>query len=871
MELYPYQVEPSAKLLGALNKYGHAINKSDMGTGKTICAAWIAAQMGRPTFGFCRSSLVPAWEKALREFGVDAQVRSLEKTRLGKDPLATRTMRKIRNLQSGKIKEVATFKFNLPKDTLCIWDEVQDCKSHSSLSSKLLAAAKPYTNLLNSASACETPLDMKSIGYILGLHNYTDFWRWAQRHGCSPGFFGGFEFDNDSRWIDKIQFDLRDVSARIRIEDLGKAFVKNLIVHKAYDLGARAAKLAKAIQGEVHAFREKYPGTGEELPVTLALRERQELEMLRLPVMLEILKECLDEGNSVLVFCNFTHSIQWLYNETKKYGAVTYDGNSSPKEKQKAIDAFQSGEARVFIANEQAGGTGLSLGDTSGTRPRTSLISPDFDARKVSQTIGRHRRADSKTDCRTFIIYAAGTIEERACDEAVRKLRQQSVFNDGERVVSQRECHAQSDSGNGKLPAPSERPASVYPDSSPILQRTERETPAVDSRAHSSITLDRKDNTMNMYKMTETDKLRGQIVLQKGKEDSPEYRAHARFSPSMMNYLELCPGYRSSNEKSFASERGTKLHDATERGDTRGLPPEESEAVQLCIDRVTEFVKPESKLFKEIRVNVLSQFGFLDAVVINHDEAFIFDYKYGTNKVPDAETNKQGWSYMLGVWDEFQSVRYVTVEFLMPFLGIIMSARFDREKDYKRVKLALQTIVARAEANIDRNPGDHCLYCSQKATCTALHTKVLTIAPRYDNLELPAQLHSSMITDPKQMALGLKLANIMEAWAKSFKQHATEMRLGGTEVPGYDLVERASTRKVTIPQVAWELLRDRFGVSPEEFSSCAEISWTNMEKLVASKSPRGGKEAAKEMLENALTDAGAMEQARPTHFLKKTK
>lgn len=119
-------------------------------------------------------------------------------------------------------------------------------------------------------------------------------------------------------------------------------------------------------------------------------------------------------------------------NRTKKYRL----GAQNAKERQKEIDRFQQGKSLYCFYTFKAGGVGLSLHHCdewtkekvrrkeSGyayeediikipTRPRITRITPVWSAIEAVQGVGRVPRLTSLSDTLQWLIYFAGTVEER--------------------------------------------------------------------------------------------------------------------------------------------------------------------------------------------------------------------------------------------------------------------------------------------------------------------------------------------------------------------------------------------------------------------------------------------------------------------------
>ena len=75
------------------------------------------------------------------------------------------------------------------------------------------------------------------------------------------------------------------------------------------------------------------------------------------------------------------------------------------------------------MANIAAGGTGLSLHDINGNRPRVSLICPTFNAKEYVQTLGRIFRNGAKSDSLQKVLVAADSVEETVMTSINSKLK----------------------------------------------------------------------------------------------------------------------------------------------------------------------------------------------------------------------------------------------------------------------------------------------------------------------------------------------------------------------------------------------------------------------------------------------------------------
>lgn len=165
--------------------------------------------------------------------------------------------------------------------------------------------------------------------------------------------------------------------------------------------------------------------------LTAILRARQEIELVKVPLFLEMIEEGLENGMSVVVFCNFTETIHALAERLNTQCIVNGEAKYE-KLRQQNIDNFQNDKERVILVNIAAGGAGLSLHDVTGNYPRLSIISPSYSAVLMRQSTGRVWRDSAKSKSIQKIVFVAKTVEEKVCESVNKKLANMDLLNDGD-------------------------------------------------------------------------------------------------------------------------------------------------------------------------------------------------------------------------------------------------------------------------------------------------------------------------------------------------------------------------------------------------------------------------------------------------------
>jgi superfamily II DNA or RNA helicase len=446
-KLLPYQRPHVVKLIKSLINNRTAFDASDTGTGKTYTSTAACKQLGYKPFIVCPKAVVRSWQRVLKAFNCEYYgisnyelIQSLKyyPPGLEVEHIADTTFEeyeaktvcdwivKVTTINPAKQSGLdVSFKWLLPPDAVFIFDEAHKCRNYETNNAQLILGAKRSTHLnpiiVLSATLADKPKHFGIFGYLFGLSQNERKHTWIKKLAAQKGTT---EFEA----LNQVMFP--KYGARMSIKQLGDQFPQNQVIANCYNM-----ENAAAIQQEYENIRvaveniKRKLGTEDNLLV-LMLRARQRIELLKVPTMVEMAVNHLEEGKSVVIFVCFTKTLETICSQLRTDCYIL--GGQSLFDREREIKRFQSDESRVIVVNIQAGGVGISLHDLNGNYPRVSIISPSWSATEIIQALGRIHRAGGKTPARQEIVFTAGTIEEVVCDRIGSKIQNIATLNDGD-------------------------------------------------------------------------------------------------------------------------------------------------------------------------------------------------------------------------------------------------------------------------------------------------------------------------------------------------------------------------------------------------------------------------------------------------------
>lgn len=408
-----------------------------------------------------------------------------------------------------------------------------------------------------------------------------------------------------------------------------------------------------------------------------------------------------------------------------------------------------------------------------------------------------------------------------------------------------------------------------------------------------------------------------------------EERVHHPYSPSTLQSLEACPCYKSRPSTHIRTIIGTISHKVTEtREDDNRLDDEDALAAAECLDfydkRVqlaqairhkaveekamdlwgTEVKEGESADAFEIAERTVPaiieltetylavdkiQFpdgvesttaGYVDRVIIAHNRTYaeLFDWKFGMWPVEKADNNLQGFSYALGLMREYPTLQSVRFWFKQPNTGEITHVLITRESIMEKY-FRIQVVVARArEARALMAKSDWsmanpmipvCNFCDHIGRCEKILPIALSVGKKFYPLEIPEHITPTMVQDPHNTSLAMRLSAVMAVWSKAFRSATTDrvIRRDADTPEGFVLTSRAD--RVVKDVDALRKIALKY-ITKKEYEALLskEPPFGTLEDAIKDTAPRGQKTAILEKFQAEITESGAVAKGDPYTFLR---
>jgi SWI/SNF-related matrix-associated actin-dependent regulator 1 of chromatin subfamily A len=358
--LLSHQVEAVQKLVEN-KKY---ILADDMGLGKTTSTIVAALESGaKKILIICPASLKINWQREIENYSDRSVYISEGKNFSQEHDFVIINYDIIKNFHD--VKKKSDSKILGANFDLVVVDEAHYIKNGQAQRTKLINDLVKKVDrlwLLTGTPMTSRPMDYFNLLSLVDSPVAKNWMAYAIRY-C-----GGYQFNAGGRKIWNVTGasnleELRDRTSGLTLRRL-KQDVLDLpdkIITPVY-LRLKS-KQYEEVMGDYYNWYEKNPDESKSLTVqfTKLTQVRQVIAEEKVTQTIELAENIIEQGKKVIIFCNFTNSLDRIIQHFGKT-AVRLDGSMSKPERQNSVDKFQEDDkVKVFVGNIKAAGVGITL------------------------------------------------------------------------------------------------------------------------------------------------------------------------------------------------------------------------------------------------------------------------------------------------------------------------------------------------------------------------------------------------------------------------------------------------------------------------------------------------------------------------------
>ena len=336
----------------------------DMGLGKTTSTIIAALESGsKKVLIICPATLKINWKREIENYSDKSIYIAESKNFSTEADFVIINYDIIKNFHDPKKKDdsqVLASKFDL-----VVIDEAHYIKNATAQRTKLINDIVKNTErlwLLTGTPMTSRPIDYFNLLSIIDSPVAKNWMAYAIRY-CS-----GYQFNVGGRKVWNVTGasnleELRDRTLGLTLRRL-KENVLDLpdkIITPVY-LRLKS-KSYENVMGEYYDWYDKNPDESKSLTVQFSklTKIRQIIADEKIEQTIELAENILEQDKKVIIFCNFTDSLNKI---TEHFGkaAVKLDGSMSKPNRQNSVDQFQDNpKVKVFVGNIRAAGVGITL------------------------------------------------------------------------------------------------------------------------------------------------------------------------------------------------------------------------------------------------------------------------------------------------------------------------------------------------------------------------------------------------------------------------------------------------------------------------------------------------------------------------------
>lgn len=416
LEFKPFQLAG----INFLTKRDSALLADEQGLGKTIQVIG-AMNIWKPnlTLVLCPASLKLNWQREIKKWAIPTP-----NTYVVEPGKMNRTL--IENMTGGvliinydMLQKLAPYLQAIEWD-LVVMDEAQKIKNFKAKRTKVAMKIRSKRRIL----ATGTPIENRPEEIFTLLH-YLDPKEWASRKEfinryCDPHteWFRGKPklVTTGASNLEELQWKLRST-----------LMIRRLKKHVLQDLPDKQRQVIEVSGVSLKHEQEGLAGLKFVKAQTIAnmgvlAQIRHDTALAKVPKVNAFLEDALEDGRKIVVFAHHKDVIASIYNHFRTI-AVKITGETSQKDRQKAVDDFQGNDdVKLFVGNMVAAGTGLTLTASA----HVVFAELDWTPGVMAQAEDRCHRIGQKDSVLIQYLVVADSIDARLAQALVKK---QDVIN----------------------------------------------------------------------------------------------------------------------------------------------------------------------------------------------------------------------------------------------------------------------------------------------------------------------------------------------------------------------------------------------------------------------------------------------------------
>lgn len=404
-QLRPYQLRGVEQLASILAKRHAALLADEPGLGKTIQVIELINRLRVDSVLIvCPASLRLNWEKELTRWLVNTS----------------------QHIEVLSYEAVAAGKNRYPRYELAVFDEAHYLKTPSAKRTKACFAINADSKLfLTGTPVVNRPMEMYPILKACGLKlNKTEF---GKRYCGGKLIVIRWKPTKKYAWDFSGASNTEELNAALRSTIMVRRTKREVLaelprkIRQVVELDAalpESESLRSAVNAMFNGFTDAAANIKELRKVAFEELAKARLETARakLPHVLSFAGDLLEEENKLVIFAYHREIVDAI---AEHFGAdaVKLYGGMTDKQKNNAVEAFQNGNAKVFVGQITAAGTGLTL-----TAAHTMLFAElDWVPGNIIQCEDRCHRFGQTEPVRVFHITCQGSVDSRMVKALVEK------------------------------------------------------------------------------------------------------------------------------------------------------------------------------------------------------------------------------------------------------------------------------------------------------------------------------------------------------------------------------------------------------------------------------------------------------------------